>query len=113
MSAPSLASLVAAVRASAPLSAWCAARTDADLSEIVRTARTEKGAIWLATRAAGPQEDATKQDGQAATAVACLRKLAGAGHGPAAAALAAWEEAERVAALALAESLADEIAAQA
>lgn len=111
MSAPSLASLVAAVRAAAPLSAWCAERTDADLSEIVRTARTEKGAIWLATRAAGPQEDPAKQDGQAATAAACLRKLAAAGHPAAVAALAAWDAAEAAAAAALAADLAAEIAA--
>lgn len=113
MSAPiSLAAILAAVRAHAPLSAWCAAQDDAALSEIVRTARTTKGAIWLATRAAGPQEDATKQDGQANTAEACLRKLAAAGHAGAVAALAAWTTVALRDEMALADSLEQEVAAQ-
>lgn len=110
--APTLASLLAAVRAHAPLAGWVADRTDADLSEIVRTARTTKGAIWLATRAAGPQDDPTKQDGQAQTAEACLRKLAAAGHPGAVAALEAWEAVATLAAMELAADLTEEIAAQ-
>lgn len=110
--APSLASLLVAVRAHAPLSAWVADQTDAALSEVVRTARTTKGAIWLATRAAGPQDDPTKQDGQAATAEACLRKLAAAGHEGAKAALAAWCTVALRDELALADDLAAEVAAQ-
>lgn len=112
MSAPTLASLIAAVRAHAPLAGWVADRTDADLSEIVRTARTVKGAVWLATRAAGPQDDPAKQDGQEQTARACLGKLAAAGHPGAAAALAAWDAADTLAAMELQADLTEEIAAQ-
>ena len=111
-STPSLASLVAAVRAHAPIAGWSAPMGDADIAEVVRTARTAKGAIWLATRAAGPQEDASKQDGQAATAEACLRKLAAAGHAGAAAALAAWSTVALREEMALADALAAELADQ-
>lgn len=110
--APTLASLLAAVRAHAPLSSWVAGQTDAQLSEVVRTARTTKGAVWLATRAAGPQDDLTKQDGQAQTAEACLRKLAAAGHAGAVAALAAWTTVALRDEMALADDLEVEVAAQ-
>lgn len=112
MSSPSLASLVAAVRATPSLASWSADLADADVAEIVRTARTTKGAVWLATRAAGPQDDPAKQDGQEQTALAYLRKLSAAGHPLAAAALFAWGVAETEQAAALADDLAAEIAAQ-
>lgn len=71
---PSLASLVAAVRDSLP---HAADASDAEISEIVRTARTTKGAIWQATRALGPKppSEATIQ-GRMDTALACLGRLA-------------------------------------
>jgi len=111
-SLPSLASLLSAVRSAPALAAWCADMPDADLSEVVRTARTTKGAVWLATRAAGPQDDPTKQEGQADTAVRCLTKLAAAGHPGAVAALAAWQAAAAAALAALTDDLEGELAAQ-
>lgn len=77
----SLATLVAAVRASAiaPRVAeqeW----DDAHISDVVRTASTVKGAIWLATRALPAATPAqTTLDGRWTTALACLQKLADAG----------------------------------
>lgn len=109
----SLSSLLAAVRAHAPLSVWASALSDADLSEIVRTARTTKGAVWLATRACPAESLAgadTKAEGQADTAIRCLRKLAILGDARATAALAAWDAAQVVADAALAADLADELA---
>jgi hypothetical protein len=108
---------VAAVRATPRLAAWVASlgadapTQDAAIAEVVRTARTEKGAIWLATRVAPAAEDPAKQDGQEATAIACLRKLAAAGHPAAIPALAAWEAAEAAAMAAATEQAAAEIAA--
>ena len=103
---PSLASLLAAVRAHNALSVWCASQDDAALSEVVRTARTTKGAIWLATRAAGPQDDPAAAEGRADTALRCLAKLAAAADPRAVAALAAWHAATP----GLADSLDSELA---
>lgn len=110
-SLPSLSVLLAAVRAHAPLAGFVADESDAHLSDLIRTARTVKGAIWLVTRAAGPQEDAAKQVGQADTAVRCLRKLAEFGDPRALAALAAWEAADLAASEALAADLSAELLA--
>jgi len=99
-SLPSLSSLLAAVRATPALTVWSTALSDADLSEIVRTAKTTKGAVWLATRAIPPEQVAgadAKAEGQADTALRCLARLAGAGDTRAAAALAAWNAAEQAA----------------
>lgn len=87
---PTLASLIAAVRAALPSCADPATRPDADIAEAVRTARTTKGAVWLATRAFGAGEDDSKAEGREQTALACLEKLAAAGHPCALAALTAW-----------------------
>jgi hypothetical protein len=91
---PTLASLLVAVRATPGLATWCATQDDAALSEVVRTAKTTKGAVWLATRAAGPgADDADKAEGRADTALRCLQALARGGDPRAAAALAAWAQA--------------------
>lgn len=107
---PSLASLLLAVRATPALATWCATQDDAALSEVVRTAKTTKGAVWLATRAAGPgATDADKAEGRADTATWCLQALARGGDPRAVAALAAWAQATP----GLSEALADELADQA
>lgn len=93
MSVPSLASLVAAVRATPALASFVASRDDAALAEIVRTARTEKGAIWLATRVAGPAAPTpTQVEGRWATALSCLQALADGGDEAAAMLLEAHEQ---------------------
>lgn len=112
MPAPSLTSLVAAVRAAPSLASWSADLDDAAIAETVRTARTVKGAVWLATRAAGPRDDPAKQDGQEATARACLSKLAAAGHPGAKAALFAWDVSDAAQGADLAADLEAEIAMQ-
>lgn len=75
----SLASLLAAVRAADATKSYCEGKSDADLSEIVRTARTEKGAIWLVTRVAGPVVTEETIAGRWSTALACLGRLADSG----------------------------------
>jgi hypothetical protein len=90
MSAPTLAILVAAVRAHTPLASFVADKDDAALSEIVRTARTEKGAIWLATRVAGPVVSESTIAGRWSTAMACLGRLADEGDSRAQAMLDAY-----------------------
>jgi hypothetical protein len=92
VSALPLASLVAAVRSSAIAPRVAAAEwTDAHLADLVRTASTAKGAVWLATRAlpvAEPSE--TKQTGRWDTALRCLGLLADAGDRRALAMLSAY-----------------------
>jgi len=94
-SLPSLSSLLVAVRATPALAPWSIAMSDADLSEIVRTAKTTKGAVWLATRACPPDAvagAAGKAEGQVDTALRCLARLAEGGDPRAVAALAAWRD---------------------
>ena len=89
---PTLASLVAAVRACAVPSvvAFVADMSDADVAEVVRTARTTKGAVWLATRAAPVVESDTTVSGRWSTALSCLGRLADAGDDRAQALLDAY-----------------------
>lgn len=53
---------------------------DLDVSEIVRTARTVKGAVWLVKRAIGPAAPSDETvAGRWQTALACLGRIAEAG----------------------------------
>jgi len=86
---PTLASLVAAVRAADLPQA--ADLSDADIADMVRTAKTAKGAVWLAKRTLGPippSEDTVA--GRWTTALSCLGKLAEVGDDRAQAMLDAY-----------------------
>lgn len=83
---PTLAALVAAVRAEVP---GAASLDDAVVADLVRTASTAKGAVWLVRRATGPgPATPTQTAGRWATARACLAALAEGGDTHAAALLA-------------------------
>lgn len=104
---PSLAALIAAVRADVPGAAHL---SDADVADIVRTASTTKGAVWLVRRATGPAPaTATQTAGRWDTAMACLSRLAADGDARAARLVALAEEiAAEMAAAAIAADLSGE-----
>lgn len=92
---PPLSALIAAVRAHEVTAVWASQQSDDTLAEVVRTAKNEKGAVWLASRVAGPERGADKRKGQALTALRCLQRLADRADTRAIAALTAWEGVKR------------------